>query len=329
MRNLRNIRLIPDYDPAYQEFQRSFRKSEQTDHAKEKSKSEQVAYVLELTTRAWLKESGKLLPERIIAYDVYKRRENKWVTRYSEADYILKRDHTLIVGEIKASYSRKRVLSKAVNQLLSKSQLLRISGCNVKLQILFFDLSGNALSDRSQPFNSNFNQMLFSILSRNNVDFEYLQIDPKEIYAWGTMHGIIKTPELIDFAMKEAETRSEIEITRIRCKKNCRAVEEVPVKIPDKIGCSTQGLCERSRFMPTKTDITRALRAVNEEIFQKDTILIARHNWMKTHFYIIPESAKILNLCIEIKNRTVIRAFFSETLRKIFIKLNYQVIVLN
>lgn len=329
MKQIKNIRLILDSDPAYREFQRSFRKVEKTDLAKERSKSEQVAYVLELTTRAWLMESGNLIPERIIAYDVYKRRENKWITRYSEADYILKKDHTLIVGEVKASYSRTRILSKAVNQLLRKRLLLRISGCNVKLQILFFKLSDDVVSDRTQPFTSNFNQMPFSILSRSNIDFEFLQLDPKEMYTWGTAHGIIKTPELIDLAKKEAEKRSGIETNRTSRQKDCRPVETLPVIIPDQIGCSTQGLCERSRFLPSTSDITRALRAVNEDIFQTDTILIARHKWMKTHLYIIPESTKILNLCIEIKNRTVIRAFFSETLQRIFIKLNYQVIVLN
>lgn len=146
---------------------------------------------------------------------------------------------------------------------------------------------------------------------------------------WGTANGIIQTPELIDLARKEAEIRSGNETARTRHQKDCRPVEILPVIIPDKIGCTTQGLCERSRFLPSTADITRVLRAVNDDIFQKDTILIARHKWMKTHLYIIPESTKILNLCIEIKNRTVIRAFFSETLQKILLKLNYQVIVLN
>jgi hypothetical protein len=168
--------------------------------------------------------------------------------------------------------------------------------------------------------------MNFSTASFSNQNFEIAHLNPKEFFDWGVRQNIIKTPELLIAAVKEAEIRNSIQ----QNKSLCKVYLPKPIGVSTESFChSTQGLCDKSETKPLEADIKKILRITCQDDVNDDTIIIARHKWLKMHSFVIPDSRKIMNLCIQIKNKKIVRAFYTETIRELFKKLNYNILVFN
>ncbi|HQP05051.1 MAG TPA: hypothetical protein PLP11_10650 [Bacteroidales bacterium] len=217
-KRIRNLRLIASDDPLYEEYNKSFKNDKDSNTPKEHTKSEMVAYVLELTVREWVKSSGWSYYKRIIAFETYDRKFKKYITRFDEIDYVLKNGKQVIIGEVKASYQIKGILSKAAKQLNRKKNLLNELGLDVKMQLIFFDLSFLQNTDSIHQFSMKYNKAKFQLINYKDLEIEYLRLNPFDIYQWGVTKGIIKTPELLPAAIAEAEIRHLNKIEKIELK---------------------------------------------------------------------------------------------------------------
>ncbi len=323
---MENIRLISKNDPAFVSYQHGFKSPSTFENKRERFKSEIIAYVLELATKEWVKSSGMYYDKRIISFEQQDFNSKKTKTCFEEIDYVLKEGKNLILGEVKTSYSIKGVFQKASDQLIRKGELLKKIGFSVKYQIIFFNLCHLDSQKLKNKFTKDYTEMNFSIASFSNQNFEIAHLDPTDFYDWGVQEKIIKTPELLKAAIDEAEIRNSIQQKKILDK----AYVPKPLNISTAgFRHSTQGLCDKSEIKPLEVDIKRVIRVSGQDDFNNDTIIIARHKWLKEHSFLIPDSKKIMNLCIQIKSNTIIRAFYTETIRELFKKLNYNILVLN
>lgn len=331
MKSIKNIRLISSEDQKYRLYNSSF-KSKNKSPENKRSKSEMISYVLELTTREWIKNSKLLLNDRIIAYEVYNYRTKEFETRFDEIDYVIKKGNILTIGEVKTSYDDSKVISIASKQLIRKSTLLKQIGFQVKMQIIHFDLCYNQSKKTLNTFYKLFSENEFSKVKRCENEFEYLHLSPTEIFDWGLSKSIIKTPELLNVALSEANQNFERKRSKLNAKIKCNENNEINrilKNLPSKVSNSTQGLCVKSETAPTELEIKKVLKNFNDESLKEDTIVIARYNWLLKNNFIIPNSKKLMNLFIQIKSNAVRRAFYSETPRELFKKLNYSIIVMN
>lgn len=327
---MKNLRLISSEDPSFRKYTSSFKNVGKT--GKEKTKSEMISHVLELATREWINNSITLFDKRIIAYDVFNNKFKKQETRFDEIDYVIKKGNDLIIGEVKSSYDEMKVISKASSQLIRKSNFLRKMGFNVRLQIIHFDLCFDESKRALHRFNEKFTLDEFSISKRNEVEFEYLHLSPIGIYDWGVRNGIIKTPELLYAAIAEAKKNFEGKVIKSDEKiKNMgkNGLYKPNNLVSGKISNSTQGLCKKSETAPTNSEITKVVKKLEKENLGDDTIVIARYNWLLNNNFIIPDSNRLMNLIVQIKDKVAKRAFYSENPRELFKKLNYKIIVLN
>jgi hypothetical protein len=326
MKALEKIQLISSNDQAFLNYVHGFNNRSGSENKREKYKSEMIAYVFELATREWVKSSGKYFDKRIIAFERYDFQLKKNKVFFEEIDFVLKEGKNLILGEVKSSYSAKGVFQKASEQLIRKGELLKKIGYKVSYQIIFFDLCYHHTKRIKNQFMRDYNKMNFSIAEFANQSFEIAHLNPTEFFDWGVEQHIIKTPELLKAAVEEAEMRNSIQKNKTLSK--AYIIKPIGVST-DNFRHSTQGLCDKSETKPLEADIKKILRITCQDDVNDDTIIIARHKWLKMHSFVIPDSKKIMNLCIQIKNKKIVRAFYTETIRELFKKLNYNIFVYN
>lgn len=325
MKPIKNIRLISPQDSLFVQYKQSFKK-QTPKMEKVRSNSEMISSVLELTTREWVKTSGKFLEKRIITFDKFDFKSKTYKAVFEEIDFVLRDGRDIILGEVKTSYSDKGVFPKATKQLIRKGELLKRIGFKVKFQIIFFDLCHQATSNPLNKFSNKYPNSVFSSFCNNNVTFEYLHLSPVELFQWGVKNKTIKTPELLHAALLEANERF-INQTDKLSKKPLSLPTVQTIQIGNFSNCS-QGKCNKSETVPPPKDISKVIKLFDKDI-EKDIIIIARNNWLKRHSFIIPDSGKLMNLCIQIKNKSVRRAFYGETMSQLLKKLNYEIVVLN
>lgn len=326
MKTIKNLRLISETDPIYRAYQSSFRKNDLIIRNSEKPKSEMIAYVLEITVREWLKKSDLNLTDRIITYERFDYKTPKVINLFDEIDYAIKNKNEITIGEIKTSFHENRLKAKATEQLKQKGEYLKEIGYKVRYQMIFFDLCYSHSKSVLNKFDTDFRKVNFSLFEHDGVEIEYLHLNPLEIYEWGVKENIIKTPELLDAALKEAEKRYYcMEAKWIN--RNYKP-KELPISIGN-FSKSTQGLCVKSETPPIEKDIKKIILSIENTNLETDTIIIARFNWLKRNKFVIPDSKKLMNLCIQIQKKTVRRAFYSDNMNNLTKKLNYNILILN
>jgi len=122
MKTIKNLRLISETDPIYRCYQSSFRKDDLKIRNSEKPKSEMIAYVLEITTREWLKKSDLNLTDRIITYERFDNKTTKVMNQFDEIDYAIKNKNVITIGEVKTSFHENGLKAKATEQLKRKGE---------------------------------------------------------------------------------------------------------------------------------------------------------------------------------------------------------------
>jgi len=199
-------------------------------------------------------------------------------------------------------------------------------GYKVRYQMIFFDLCYSHSKSVFNKFDADFNKVNFSLFEHDGIEIEYLHLNPVDIYEWGVKENIIKTPELLDAALKEAEKRyfciEAKRLTKIHKK------VELPITIGN-FSKSTQGLCFKSDITPVEKDIRKIILSIDKSYFETDTIIIARYNWLKRKKFIIPDSRKLMNLCVQVQKKAVRRAFYSDNMNNLTKKLNYDILIMN
>lgn len=92
----------------------------------------------------------------------------------------------------------------------------------------------------------------------------------------------------------------------------------------------SNGHCNISKYRPDRKSIARVILATKNRLLEKENVLIiARFRWLAVKSLFMPDDMEIPNLCIMIKNKKLIRAFYSDTLTHIVKKLNYFIVILN
>lgn len=94
--------------------------------------------------------------------------------------------------------------------------------------------------------------------------------------------------------------------------------------------CYANGHCKKSRYRPDNRSITRVILSTKRRLLEKENVVvIARYRWLSKRNLFLPDDMEIPNLCLMIKNKKLIRAFYSDTLNHVIKKLNYFIIILN
>ena len=92
---------------------------------------------------------------------------------------------------------------------------------------------------------------------------------------------------------------------------------------------NSQGMAHMAAKRPPYQSIKRVVRHLHANELKINLIVIARNSWLKRHKLPLPEEKGLFNLCVQIRDGKVIRAFYSETMLHLLKKLNYKIKMLN
>jgi hypothetical protein len=91
----------------------------------------------------------------------------------------------------------------------------------------------------------------------------------------------------------------------------------------------SNGHCAASKLRPDPISIKTTLAKVEKKIQHGNHVIIARYKWLKNRGLQIPDGMELPNLCLMIKNKKLIRAFYSNILSHIIKKQKYDIHVIN
>ncbi len=201
---IRNVQLVSVDHPFYKLYLSQFRrKSNGINNSAVKSKSFLISMVLERTVQEWIKTSATVSKERIIYYEIGRKRF------FKELDYVIKKNNRYIIGEIKVSSMEGDVVSKAAKQLNESKIILSHISKDIGMQIISINLNYKNTEDKLDEFNPNFSGTIFRSVELNRNKYEFINLSPVEINQWGVNNSIVKTPELLQAAIFEAELRDK------------------------------------------------------------------------------------------------------------------------
>ena len=92
---------------------------------------------------------------------------------------------------------------------------------------------------------------------------------------------------------------------------------------------SANSECKAAKVVPDQHSIKVTLASAKKEPQKKNTVIIARYNWLIKHKLVFPSQMELPNLCLTIKEGKLIRAIYSNELSHIIKKQNYFIQVLN
>lgn len=218
---IRNIKLVDDTDEDYRTYIDNIKLANVRLRPKNlRSYSDIVAYPLELTVREWAKHSGATLSERIISYEALQR-NNRYEKRFKEIDLVYKIGDKYYLVEVKVSSTNKAV-PNASKQLRKSYSILSQVGFDLGLMIVHVNLNYKNVDSHFHPFNDNFLENEFTDINGEKISYNYIQLEPHDIFNWGVQKGVIKHENLLSLAIQEADNlqqrrkeRQELKIKQI------------------------------------------------------------------------------------------------------------------
>lgn len=236
---LRNIKLVDDNDADYRAYITNIQLANYHLRPKNtRSYSDIVAYPLELTVREWAKQSGAVLSERIISYEALQR-GNYYKKRFKEIDLVYKVGSRLCLVEVKVSSSNKAV-PNASKQLRSSYSILKRADFDLKLMIVHINLNYKNVSTDFHSFNDNFLENEFTEIKGEIISYNYIQLEPHDIFNWGFKNGVIKYENLLSLAIDEADTIHDKRIKRQELKDDQVPPSEWPDELKNELSTNNE-----------------------------------------------------------------------------------------
>ncbi len=99
--------------------------------------------------------------------------------------------------------------------------------------------------------------------------------------------------------------------------------------ITDNFKCHSNNECKASRLIPSQEAIQAAIQCVRKKRLETNIVVIARYQWLTRNHFDFPLEIELPNLCLEIKDGKLKRAFFSNVLTHVIKKQRYFILVLN
>jgi hypothetical protein len=221
MKQIKNVQLISPDNQFYKLYQMRFKNEKPQKEVLSKkvvAKSQTISWVLEKVTQAWIKLSGKMQDERIIMYELHYGK-NKFTRLFKELDYVLKFGNKLIIGELKVSNDNPR--GRASKQTYESSKLIKHITENFEIQVIWIDLCPQYSREETSVFNTDFSKskfQLFDYMSDERCTYKhkinFLHIDVKDIFSWGVVHKLIKTPELLLATLEESDIVGRVKLLK-------------------------------------------------------------------------------------------------------------------
>ena len=153
-----------------------------------------MSYLLEMTVLEWVRKTSLSLDERIIRYEYGFGNRKKVV--FKELDYILKVGENYFLGEIKVSSIKGGMAPKAKEQLSYSKELLSYLSDSPILQIIKIDLNFLNSQTPLDEFCNDFLDSKFRTYIYDQDKFEILHLSAQDVFNYGVINNIIKSPEL-------------------------------------------------------------------------------------------------------------------------------------
>jgi len=96
-----------------------------------------------------------------------------------------------------------------------------------------------------------------------------------------------------------------------------------------KFKCHSNNECKASKLIPSQEAIKAVIQCVRKKRLETNIVVIARYQWLRRHQFDFPTEIELPNLCLEIKNGQLKRAFFSDVLTHVIKKQRYFILILN
>jgi len=201
---IKNIQLISVEDPRYVEYCTQYKKPKGLlNHNKVKPKNETMSYLFEKTIQNWIANTNKAIENRIIYYELHKRKSIE--ARFIEVDYLVLNENAITIGEVKVSTSDLPNVRYASEQLLTRKELLSQIFNSISLEIIIVNLNQSILEEKLQVFKSNYFETHFQQFQLDNQQYKFLQINPHDIFAYGLQNKIIKNPFILKQSLNEVD----------------------------------------------------------------------------------------------------------------------------
>jgi len=126
------------------------------------------------------------------------------VKKFHEIDSVFLMNDEYWLVEVKVSSSSKSV-TKASKQLIRNSSILKRNNIDVQLLIIHIDLLATKIESKLDAFKENFSETNFSGNNLENSKCHYLKLSPEDIFRWGVDNGFIRSENLLELAINEAE----------------------------------------------------------------------------------------------------------------------------
>ena len=203
---IKKVQLISDDHPAFKKFLLRYKTKKEKDVVYDKpvkKKSAVMGYLLELSVRHWVKNSGFCLDEKIISWEQID--EGKCSKLFKELDYVLLKDKIHFIGEVKVSSTANGNVPVACKQLTASKELLSKIVNAMTLQIIRIDLNFNNPTEPFDEFNPDFLKVKFRDYEWNETKFKLLYLNAQDVFNYGVQNKIIKSPEIFQPAVYETE----------------------------------------------------------------------------------------------------------------------------
>jgi hypothetical protein len=93
--------------------------------------------------------------------------------------------------------------------------------------------------------------------------------------------------------------------------------------------CRSNSEGKASRMVPDQKAIQAALKSAKKKPLEKNAVIIARYQWLKSRNLNLPPEMELPNLCLTVKEGKLIRAIYSEVLVHVIKKQRYHIQILN
>lgn len=266
---IRNVKLVHDSDEDYCAYMDIIKLSNLHLRPKNlRSYSDIVAYPLELTVREWAKQSGAVLAERIISYEVLQR-NNRYEKRFKEIDLVYRIGEKHYLVEVKVSSSNKAVPT-ASKQLRNSYSILSNADFDLELMIVHINLNYKNVETTLHSFNENFLETEYTELDRGDFCCSYIQLEPHDIFDWGFRKGIIKFDNLLPLAIAEADNLYEKRVKRQELSEKQIPQSEWPDELKNEVAVDDQeGHFASFGEDTSSSDLADKLRAAFEKKVKK------------------------------------------------------------
>lgn len=203
---IRNIVFLDPTDPGYGKFVEESRLANMRirESRGNRAYSDLISEQFELAVREWLKPVGGT-EKRILSYERLDRNQ-KYITRYRELDFVIEDGDCIYIGELKVSSSTS-LLRRAYRQLSEAMDVLGRTGKKVRAVLIYINLSHESAGTTVNRFDPDFTKVQFMHRSVNGRAYDFLHLSPVEIFQWAYENDIISESGLLELALNEARNR--------------------------------------------------------------------------------------------------------------------------